>query len=114
MSEEKISSLATDVFHSIIPIIEKEFENLPDSKEMIEKLRTKLNATFQKPPRDDFEFFGGKRFSNDEIRVALFRPLPEQVSFLSRGLFASLSVPKDHSLKKTSSLILTLVYLVHR
>ncbi len=105
---------ANNAFQSIIPIISKEFENMPDGKQILEKLIQRFTSMFENPPQQDFEFFGCKRFALDEIRITLFRPLPDQVTFFSRGLLAGLNAPKDHSLKKTSSLLLTLIYLVHR
>jgi hypothetical protein len=101
-------------FESVLPIVSKEFESLPDSGEMISKLKQKFTATFENPPVIDFEMFAQKRFAGDEVRIALFRPLPEQVPYYAKGLIAGSNAPKDHSLRKTASLLLTLIYLVHR
>ena len=114
IQQSSASMEAKQAFDEILPVIFKEFENFPDSKEMIEKLSQKFAATFNNPPVTDFEIFCAKRFTEDEVRIALFRPLPEQIGYYAKGLLAGLNAPKDHPLRKTASILLTLVYLAHR
>ena len=94
--------------------VREEFHKIPDSQEMTIKVCEKLQQTFDNPPVSDFEFFANKPFSADEVRVCLFKPRVEQIPFLVQGLRVGLNMAKGHNLRKLASLLLTLVYLVHR
>jgi len=105
---------AIDSFQHALQLIGKEFESLTDGKLLTEKVTTKLQATFDHPPKEDFEFIVHKNFTEDELRITLFNPRVEQIAHLAKCLQVSVNVPSDHRLRKLGGLILTLIYLVHR
>lgn len=105
---------AIEALQSVIQVVEKEFESLPDGKILTEKVITKLKNTFDHPPREDFEFIIQKTFSENEVRIVLFNPRIEQTVYLVKCLQAAVNVPADHKLRKLGGLVMTLIYLSHR
>ena len=95
-------------------LIREEFGKIPDGESLIEKVTAKLQKTFDEPPLEDFEFAVRKTFTREELQTALFKPLDEQVAYYPAILNAGVAAPSDHPVKKTASLALTLIYLVHR
>lgn len=94
--------------------VRDEFAKIPDSEEMTVKVCEKLQQTYDNPPIVDFEFLLNKPFTADEVRVCLFKPREDQVLYLVQGLKVGLTLPKGHNIRKLASLLLTLIYLVHR
>jgi hypothetical protein len=97
-----------------IDVIKKEFENVPDSEQLTEKVVAKLQQTYDAPPVKDFEVVVNKPFTADEVRTTLFAPQENQIPYYSVILLAAIEAPIGHPLSKTGSLLLTLMYLIHR
>lgn len=102
------------ILEEAIAIVKKEFENVPENDSLIEKVVGKLQQTNDNPPIKDFEVVINKPFTLDEVRTVLFAPLEEQIPYYSLMLTAAFDSPIGHPLKKTGSLLITLVYLIHR
>lgn len=98
----------------VLRLIREEFEKIPDGGPLIEKVSSRLQKTYDEPPIEDFEFATRKTFTKEELQTALFHPLDEQIAYYPALLTVSASTGPEHSVRKTASLILTLVYLVHR
>lgn len=98
----------------VLKAVVVEFEQLPDSKELSEKVCKKLQNTYDNPPKRDFEILLQKVFSDDELRLFLFDPLDFQIEYFSRGIKNSLQFPAENPLRKAGSLLLTIIYLYHR
>jgi len=110
-------SLSTDVLDLLLPAlkaVQEEFGKMPNSEELVEKVSAKFRSTCSAPPIEDFEFALQKNFSSLEVCTALFSPLEEQIPYYSTLWSLSLSLLEAQNLKKTASLMLSLVYLVHR
>lgn len=97
-----------------IAVVRQEFANVPDNEGLIRKVTDKLCQTYENPPVKDFEVVIQKPFTTDEVRTALFAPLEDQIPYYSSLLLASVEAPIGHPLIKTGSLLLTLIYLIHR
>lgn len=107
------SRLANDALDHVIEGVENEFKNVADGEAMIKKIGDRFRDTFNCPPVSEFEFLFHKNFSDDEVIVALFQPQEEQMSYFPLILEAA-SVPSPVSLSNLRSLILSLIFLVHR
>ncbi len=94
--------------------VREEFSKLPDSGEVTEKVLNKLRNTFENPPTSGFEAIIHKTFTDDEVRVALFQPSVEQVWIYVALLEVGIAAPLNHSFRKLMSLVLSLIFLIHR
>jgi hypothetical protein len=99
---------------SALEIVKLEFANLPNKDEFVEKVAARLTKTYHSPPVKDFEILFQKPFTDDEVRTALFSPLDTQVKFYPMMLLVSSEIPASNPIKKTASLMLTLIFLLHR
>jgi hypothetical protein len=108
------STEATHALNYALKRVEEEFKEVADGQEMIEKITNKFVQTCNEPPVADFEFVLHKRFTNDEVCIALFQPRIEQIPYFSDLLIASNNIPKGHQLTKLCPLIVSLLFLVHR
>ncbi len=105
---------AGDALAHAVKMMEEGFKNVPDGTEMVQRLSERFSAAYRSPPVEDFEFLLNKRFSNDEVRIALFKPREEQFMYYSLILSLTAALPADHKLDKIKSLVLTLMFLVHK
>eukprot|EP01038_Epipyxis_sp_PR26KG_P006445 gene6445-8866_t len=86
---------------------------LKEEPEAVNKIINKLTNTFNNPPVNEIEFIIHKTFSVDEIRVVLFRPLDDHISYYPLLLTTLESLPLKE-LQSLKPLVLSLIYLVHR
>ncbi len=107
------SSVAQIALECALKTIENEFKEVPDGHEMIMVLQRRFLETFKNPPRKEFEFIFSKNFSDDEVNVALFKPEESQLKYFPLILLAS-GVPSVVPLANLRSLIISLIFLVHR
>jgi hypothetical protein len=59
--------------------VEQEYHDVQDGSTLWEKIKKKLWETFSSPPTTEFETILRKNFTDDEVRVALFKPLDDQI-----------------------------------
>ena len=107
------SRLANDALDHVIEGVELEFKNVVDGGTMTKKISDRFRDTFNCPPVTEFEFLFHKTFSDDEVIVALFQPQEEQMAFFALILEAAM-VPSPVSLANLRSLVLSLIFLIHR
>ena len=105
---------AFESFNSALKLVELEYKNVPDGSELVERVTLRLKNAFDNPPIEGMETILQQRLSYDQARIALFRPLEEQIKYYPLILHGTVSVPSDHPLEKLRALIISLIYLSHR
>lgn len=111
------ANLSAEFLELLLPALkaaQEEFGKMPNSEELVEKVSNKFRSTCNAPPIEDFEFALQKNFSSLEVCTILFSPLEEQIPYYSTLWSLSQSLSAVHNLKKTATLMLSLVYLIHR
>ena len=101
-------------------------ENYKDIGADAEALSARIIASFQsafdKPPIEEFEAILQKRFTADEVRVALLAPRDDQVKYYPLLLMATIQpeiqklqkLDVEHPLIRLKSLVLSTIFLLHR
>lgn len=107
------SRLANDALDHVIEGVESEFKNVVDGEAMTKKVTERFRDAFNCPPVTEFEFLFHKNFTDEEVIVALFQPQEEQMSYFPLILEAAVA-PSPVPLTNLRSLVLSLVFLVHR
>lgn len=114
MSSES-SEQSQAAFHGVLASIKKEYENLPDGDTLYEKLSTRLQQTYDKPPLEECnEYVSGVHsaaLSLEELRMIMFEPSLDQVKFYA--VFLN-NENQQHRSNKVKSIFLTLLFLIHR
>lgn len=108
------SESAKKAFQDALFVVRQEYKGVADGEQMLEKITAKLTETFDKPPREEFEQILRKRFSDDEVRIVVFRPNEEQVDYYPVLMSVLDEVPASHPAKKVQAIVITVVYLIHR
>lgn len=101
-------------FNEAIKLVEIEYQDLPDGIELVKKITLRLENAFNNPPIEAMETILQKRFSCDQARITLFRPLQDQIVYYPILLQATTNVPSDHPFEKLRALLISLIYLSHR
>jgi hypothetical protein len=105
---------AENAFQYVKGCVKDEYKDITDGEELSLKIINKFEIAYNNPPIEGFEFLFQKPFSIDEIRVALFNPLDEQIKYYPIILNASANIPIGHPIEKLRPLVLSLIYLIHR
>lgn len=101
-------------FQYVTDCVRDEYKDITDGEELSLKILAKFQFAYDNPPLEGFEFLFQKPFSIDEIRVALFNPIDEQIKYYPIILNASTNIPVGHPIEILRPLALSLIYLVHR
>ena len=114
MSATAATVAAQDALNHTLSCVAAEFKDMTDGSEMIAKISKRFKDAYREPPTKDFEFVLQKAFTDDEVRVALFKPKEEQIDHYVKLLTAISQLPAAHPLSKLLSLLISLIFLVHR
>lgn len=88
--------------------IHREYSALPEGDTLIERLLTKFENVYDKPPRDELSKILGREFDNDDdIREILFKPAPHHGRCYSRLL-------NSEDFPSARTLALGLLFLLQR
>lgn len=107
MSRSREACVALDY---VTAAVQREFNDVAEDAAMI---TDSFRDVFRKPPVREFEYLFHKKFTEDEVIVSLFHPKEEQFTYFPKILQAS-SQPSVIPLGNLRSLVLSLVFLVHR
>jgi len=93
-----------------------------DSEVLAGRIIASFQAAFDKPPIEEFEQILQKRFTADEVRIALLAPREEHVKYYPLLLMATIQpeiqklqrLDDSHPLVRLKSLVLSTIFLLHR
>lgn len=101
-------------FECACEVIRREYAQMDDGVELGERIIKGLRLSFDDPPVEEFEQILHKRFTADEVRVAVFDPMEEQIAFYPMLLAATEAAPEGHALRKLQGLVLSSIFLLHK
>ena len=130
------TTTTTSVLNYAIKQIEQEYKDIPDSDNIVEKVIDRIIQASNNPPINDFELILNIKFDNkDEINTILFHPTTEK-HYQYYAMFLNKSQQQqqqyylnnendnknniinndnsNNSISKTCSLLITLIFLIHR
>ena len=111
---------ARNAFDSACSLIRKDYSEMgADGKELGDRLIGSFVSTYSKPPTEEFEQILQRNFTDDEVRVALFKPRDEQIKFYPILLLCAdqeeiKKLDELHPLSKLKALVLSTIFLFHR
>lgn len=131
------TNTTTSVLNYAIKQIEQEYKDIPDSDNIVEKVIDRIIQASNNPPINDFELILNIKFDNrDDINTILFHPTTEK-HYQYYAMFLNKSQQQqqqqyylnnendnnkiinndnnyNNSISKTCSLLITLIFLIHR
>lgn len=114
------TSTTTSVLNYAIKQIEQEYKDIPDSDNIVEKVIDRIIQASNNPPINDFELIFSIKFDDrEEINTILFHPSTDKhyqyyAMFLNKSQQQYFLNNNDNSISKTCSLLITLIFLIHR
>jgi len=120
------TNTTTSVLNYAIKQIEQEYKDIPDSDNIVEKVIDRIIQASNNPPINDFEFILNVKFEDiDDINTILFHPITDKhyqyyALFLNKAQqHENNNINNDNnknnnSISKTCSLLITLIFLIHR
>ena len=108
--------MSQKALNDALEIVKKEYSNVKDGEDLIQRVSTRFRSVYDKPPIDEISMVLGKNIALEEARIILF--CPEQIQMRYYVAFLSI-LPNDnkdsnHPLIKLQPIIVTLTYLIHR
>lgn len=70
---------ASNAFTYACREVSESYKGISDGEELERKIREKFKNFFDNPPITTIELIIGKRFTLQEVQIALFRPMDEQI-----------------------------------
>ena len=95
------------VFEHALSVIETDFTDIDDGKEIFSQIAGKLRVAYEDPPVVEFTRTLKDEVGVDEARMIMFEPTMPHV-----GVYVSLL--SENLASKAASLALTLMFLLHR
>lgn len=114
MSEH--SATALNAFNDSCSMIRDEYDKMggEEGKDLAARIIRGLQVSFDSPPIAEFENVLRKRFTPDEVRVAIFQPQDEQIGYYPLLLLAAEAASEGHPLNKLQGLLLSTIFLLHK
>ena len=109
--------MAQLAFDAACLVIRTEYAKMGDAqegRELADRIIRGLQTSFDQPPVEEFEQILHKRMSADEVRIAVFEPLEDQIQYYPILLMATEAAPEEHPLRKVQGLVLSSIFLIHR
>ena len=123
MSNIASGQTTTMVLNHAIKQIENEYKDIPDGDSIVEKIIDRIVQASNNPPIEDFKVILNLKFDDiDEINIILFHPTTNtHYQYYATFLYKSQQYNNDidtvmnkNSVNKTCSLLITLMFLIHR
>lgn len=125
------TNTTTSVLNYAIKQIEQEYKDIPDSDNIVEKVIDRIIQASNNPPINDFELILNVKFEDrDDINTILFHPITDKhyqyyAMFLNKAQqlyylndennnINNDNNKNNNSISKTCSLLITLIFLIHR